>query len=137
MLARIDKKDLAERAKSMRAVAQAPQNLLLKAPAIIVPTFTEDNEETFSRPIFKRRRKTTAAPTEHSESDGCAPSNHAPPPSPTPPRDMIVVREDKGTSFQEEGIWDQGLDVPSFLEKALLPNKAKENLIRLEEDRVV
>jgi len=50
---------------------------------------------------------------------------------------MMVVREDEGTSFQEEGLWDQGLDVPSFLEKALLPNKAKEKLMSFEENHLV
>jgi len=48
---------------------------------------------------------------------------------------MMVVREDKGTSFQEEGLWDQGLDVPSFIE--MVPNKAKEKLMSLEEDHLV
>jgi len=34
-------------------------------------------------------------------------------------------------------LWDQNLDVLSFLEKALLPNKAKEKLMGLKEDRLV
>jgi len=38
MLARIDKKDLAERAKKMRAAAQAPQDLKLITPATTVRT---------------------------------------------------------------------------------------------------
>ena len=54
-----------------------------------------------------------------------------------PQHDMMVVRENEGTSFQEKGLWDQGLDVPSFLEKALLSNKGKEKFMSLEEDRLV
>ena len=68
MLARIDKKDFPERAKRMRVAAQAPQNLKLKALAIIVPALTEDDEETYSGPFFKRKRKTIVTPTEHYES---------------------------------------------------------------------
>jgi len=139
MLAQINKKDMAEMAKKMRAVAQAPQaqDLKLKALAIAAPTPMEDEEETYFELVFKRRRNTTVAPSEHSTLDGHVSSLHAPPLSPSPSRDMVVVREDEGTSFQEEGLWDQSLDAPSFLEKVLLPKKAKEKLMSLKEDRLV
>ena len=98
MLAQINKKDLAKRAKKMIVVAQAPpaQDLKLKVVFIIAPTPTDDDEETYSEPVFKRKRKTTATPSEISTSDGHAPSQQAPPPSPSPPRDMVVVQEDEG-----------------------------------------
>jgi len=78
MLAKIDRKKLVKRAKKMRATAQAPKDLKLKAPTTIVQTPTEDDEETNSEMIFKRKRKTTTAPIEHSHSDRHAPSYHAP-----------------------------------------------------------
>jgi len=45
MLARINKKDLAERAKKMRAVAQAPpaQDIKLKVVVTVTPTPAEDD----------------------------------------------------------------------------------------------
>jgi len=46
MLARIDKKELVERAKRMRAAAQAPQDLKLKAPTTVLPAPTKDDEDT-------------------------------------------------------------------------------------------
>jgi len=61
MLARIDKKELAERAKRMKATTQAPQDLKLKAPATMVPTPTADDEETDSGLVFKRKRKAIIA----------------------------------------------------------------------------
>ena len=78
------------------------------------------------------KRKDIDAPTEHSHLDGRVPSNHASPASLTSPRDMMVVQEDEGTSSKEEGLWDQDLDIPSFLEKVLLSNKAKEKLMSLK-----
>jgi len=38
---------------------------------------------------------------------------------------MMVVQEDEGTSFRGKGLWNLDLDVLSFLEKTLLPNKEK------------
>jgi len=137
MLARIDKKELAERAKRMKVAAQAPQDLKLKAPTTIVLTSTEDDEEINPGLIFKRKRKAIDALTEHSHSDGRAPSNCAPSTSPTQPRNMMVVQKDEGMSFREKGLWYLDLDVPSFLEKTLLPNEEKEKLMTLEEDRLV
>jgi len=50
---------------------------------------------------------------------------------------MVVVQEGEGTSTQEEELWDPNLDVPSFLEKILLPTKTKEKLTGLEEYHLV
>jgi len=58
MLAKIDRTKLEERAKRMRATAQTPKDLKLKAPITIVQTPTEDDEETNSGMVFKRKRKT-------------------------------------------------------------------------------
>jgi len=51
----LNKNDLAARAKKMKATAQASpaKDLKLKAVAEVVPS---DDEETYSGPIFKRRR---------------------------------------------------------------------------------
>jgi len=100
MLPQINKKDLAKRAKKMKAVAQAPpaQDLKLKVVVNVALTLIEGDKETYSRPIFKRRRKTATAPSKISTLDGRAPSHKASSPSPSPPRDMVVVQEDEGTS---------------------------------------
>jgi len=78
---RLNKKDLAARAKKIKAAAQASpaKDLKLKAVAEVVPS---NNEETYSGFVFKRRRKIVAEPAEHSASDGRAPSPEAHPPSP-------------------------------------------------------
>jgi len=137
MLARIDKKEQANTTKRMRAAAQVPQDLKLKAPTTVVPASTEDDEETNYGLVFKSKRKDIAAPIEHSHSNGWAPSYRAPSASPTLPCDMMVVQEEEGMSSRGKGLWDLDLDVPSFLEKTLLPNEEKEKLITLEEDRLV
>jgi len=74
-LVRLNKKDLAERAKKMKVVAQVlpTQDLKLKVVVNAAPAPTDD-EETYSRPVFKRRRKTTTEPSEFSVLDGHAPS---------------------------------------------------------------
>ena len=144
MLARLDKKELAKRAKRMRAAAQVPQDLKLKAPTTVVPTFTEDDEETNFGLVFKRKRKVIVVPTEHSNSDrrapsnsdGPAPSNCAPSASPTQPRDRMVMQEDEGTSYRGKGLGDLDLDVPSLLKETLLPNEEKEKLMTLEKDHL-
>jgi len=137
MLARFNKKDLAARSKKMKAIAQAPptEDLKLKVVVDVAPTPT-DVEKTYSGSVFKRRRKVTTEPSKLSVSDGHAPSQHGPPPSPPFFRDM-VVQEGEGTNTQEEGLWDPNLDPPSFLEKILLPTKTKEKLVGLEKDHLV
>jgi len=138
MQGRLNKKDLAARAKKMKETAQACPigDLKLKAVVKATPAPT-DGEDTCSGLVFKRRRKAATEPSEHSVSDGCAPSPQAPPPSPPPSRDTVVVQEDEGISAPEGGLWDPNLDAPSFLEKTLLSSKEKEKLESLEEDQLV
>jgi len=116
MLGKLNKKDLTARAKKMKADIQAlpTEDLKLKTVVEAAPAPT-DNEETYSRPVFRKRLKVTTEPSELFVLDGRAPSQQAPPPSPPPPRDMVVVQEGEGTSTQEEGLWDPNLDAPSFL----------------------
>ena len=123
--------------KGLRAVAQAPQDLKLKAPTTFVQASIEDEEETNSGMVFKRKRKAITAPTEHSHLDGHAPSCRTPSTSPTLPRDMMVVQEDEGMSSRGKGLWDLNLDAPFFLENTLLPNKEKEKIMTLEKDCLV
>ena len=125
-------------AKKMMKVAQARPNedLKLKVVAEVAPTPTDD-EETYSGPVFKRRRKPATEPSEHYVSDGRAPSPQAPPPSPPPSHDMVVVQEDEDRSALEGRLWDPSLDALSFLENTLLSVKAKEKLESLEEDQLV
>jgi len=110
--------------------------LKIKVVVEAAPAPTYD-VKAYSGPVFKRRRKASNEPSEHSVSDGRAPSPQAPPPSLPPSRDMVVVQEDEDTSAPEEGLWDPNLDAPSFLEKTLLSVKAKEKLENLKEDHLV
>jgi len=66
MLDQIDKKDLAERAKRMRAAVQAPQNIKLKALAITISDLTEDDEETWAS--LQASKKMTKDANYHSHS---------------------------------------------------------------------
>jgi len=86
---RLNKMDLAARAKKMKVVFQASpaKDLKLKEVVEVAPS---DDEDTCSRPVFKRRRKAAPAPIEHSASDGWASSPKIPPPSPSPARDIIL-----------------------------------------------
>jgi len=131
----LNKKELAARANNMKATVQASptKDLKLKVVVEVVPS---DDEESYSGLVFKRRRKVATEPVEHSASDGCALSPQAPPPNPSPFRD-IVVQESVGVSVPEGGLWDPTLDAPSFLEKTLLTTNAKEKLKSLEEDQLV
>jgi len=99
MLGKLNKKDLVVRAKKMKEAAQTcpAQDLKLKAVVEAAPTLTDDKESYFG-PVFKRRRRAATEPSEHSVSDGRAPSPQAPPPSLPSSRDMAVVQEDEGTS---------------------------------------
>jgi len=138
MLGRLNKKDLAAITKKMKVAAQAlpAKDLKLKVDVEVAPVCT-DNEETYSEPIFKRRRKAIVEPSELSISDGRSPSPQVAPPSPPPPHDMVVVQECEGTSASEKGLWDPNLDTTFYLEKILLPTKTKEKLKGLEEDDLV
>jgi len=82
---RLSKKDLAARAKKMKVVAQASplKDLKLKVVAEVGPS---DDEETYSGPVFKRRRKVVPESAEHSASNGRAtsPRTQVPPTSPPP-----------------------------------------------------
>jgi len=66
MLGRLNKKDLAGRAKKMKEVAQArlAKDLKLKVVAEAAPDPTDD-KETYSGPVFKRRRKAATEPSKH------------------------------------------------------------------------
>jgi len=80
MLGKLNKKDLAARAKKMKEVSQAlpTEDLKLKIVVEAAPAPTDD-VETYSGSILDRR-----APSPQ------APSPQAPPPSPPPSRDMVV-----------------------------------------------
>jgi len=48
-----------------------------------------------------------------------------------------MVQESKREDLQKGGLWDPSFDAPSFLEKTLLPTKAREELDSLEEDQLM
>ena len=77
-------------AKRMRVVTKVPKDSLMQKLKIATTTTQAltDDEETTSGLFFTRKKKEIVAPTEHSHSDGRAPSEGQ-----TLPRDMMVVRE--------------------------------------------
>ena len=134
MLSKFSKKELEEMAKRMRAVAIVPKvslNQKMKVPATTTSTPTGD-EETFSGPVFRRKRKRKAlvAPTEHSHLDWRAPFHHATPSKDQSlPRDMVVIEEGEVESSKGKNLWNLSLDAPKFLKKALLPAEERERLM--------
>ena len=134
MLGTLNKKDFATRAKFLKVVAQAPPAEDLKLKAVAEVDLLDD-KETCSGPVFKRRRKADPTPTEHSASDGRAPSPQVPPPSHFPRN--IMVQESMGENLRNGGLWDPSLDAPSFLGKTLLPTEAREELDNLEDDQLM
>jgi len=95
-----------------------------------------DEEDTCSGPILKRRRKTAPQPTEHSASDGRAPSQHLPLLNPSPARDIKVQKSGR-ESIRKGGLWDPSLDATSFLEKTLFPIEARVEMDSFREDQLV
>ncbi|ESW04857.1 hypothetical protein PHAVU_011G131100 [Phaseolus vulgaris] len=86
-----------------------------KASVTITQAPTEREEETTSGLVFKRKRKATAPPTEHSHLDGRAPhqdivlsEGHA------PHRDVIVIQEGEAKSSKRKSLWDSNFDVPTY-----------------------
>ncbi len=76
----------------MKAATQVLPSQDLKLKVIVnVASKPTDDEETYSETVIKRRQKTTTEPSELSVSDGRVPSQQAPPPSVSLPRDMVVV----------------------------------------------
>jgi len=85
MLSNISKAELAELAKKMRVATSLPNEPLTrkrKAPTLITQTPTDQDEETTSGLVFKRKRKRPTPHTEHYHSDGRAPH-----------QDIIVIQE--------------------------------------------
>jgi len=125
MLSKINKKELEEMAKRMRAAAKMLDESLKpkKVPKIVTETSTEQDEETASGLVFKRKRRATTPPVEHSRSDG-----H---------QDVIIVQECEDGSSKGKSLWDPTLDIPTYFEKAFLPNEDRERLMTFGEDHLV
>jgi len=103
---------------------------------LITQTPTKQDEETTFRLVFKRKRKTTIPPTEHSHSDGRASHQdiahshgHA------PPQDVIVIQECEAESSKEKSLWDPDFDIPS--ETTFLPKEDKDRLMARDEDHLL
>jgi len=93
-------------AKRMRAAAKMPEESLksMKAPEIVVQTSIEQDEETTFRLVFKRKRKATTLPAEHSHSDGRTP--HRSTVHSKGHQDVIVVQECEVGSSKGNSLWD-------------------------------
>jgi len=139
MLSKFNKKELDEMVKRMRAIANVPMDSLnkkLKVPSTTTSTPTGD-EETFSGPVFTRKRKALATPTKHSHLDGRASSHHATPTEDQSlPRDMAVIQKGEAESFKGKNLWDPNLDAPAFLEKTLLSVEERERLMAHNENHL-
>ena len=97
MLSHISKAELADMAKKMWAAATVPKDSLTQkkeASVTITQAPTEQDKETTSTLIFKRKRKASTPSTEHSHSDGRAlHPNVVPSDGQAPPKDIIVIQE--------------------------------------------
>jgi len=129
MLSKINKKELKEMAKRMRAIAKMPDESLKpkKAPKIVAQTSTEHDEETTFGLVFKRKRKATTPPVEHSHSDGQTPhpgivhsEGH---------QDVIVVQKCEAGSSKGKSLWDPSLNIPTYFENAFMSNEDRERLM--------
>ena len=120
------KEVLAELAKKMRAAASLPEESLTqkrKSPAMIIYTPTDQDEETTSEIVFKRKRATTTPHTEHSHSDGQAPH-----------QEVIIIQECETESLRRKSLWDPDFDVPTHGETSFLSSKDKARLMVHNED---
>jgi len=105
-------------AKKIRATTNMPKDSLtqkMKDLITITQAPTEQDEETTSGLVFKRKRKATTPPTKHSPSDGRAPNqdvahlvDHA------PPQDVIVIQEREAESSKRNSSWDPDFDIPTY-----------------------
>jgi len=140
MLTHISKKELVEMAKRMRVDVIMPKDSLAqkqKAPTTTTQAPTEQDEETTSGLVFKRKSKATVAPTEHSHSNGQAPSHHvAPSEGQAPPLDVIVIQEGEAESSRGKNLWDSSFDVPTHGEHTFMPSDDKDKLMAHDEDQL-
>jgi len=137
MLSKYNKKKLKEMAKRMRVAANVPKDSL-RLEALIPTQVPTDDEETTLGLVFTRKRKAVAAPTEHSHSDGRAPSHHdAPSEGQTPLRDMVVIQEGEAESLRRPNLWNPNLDDPSYLKKVLLRTEEREKLMTRDESYLI
>ena len=91
MLTHISKMELAKMAKKMRAVANMPKDSWTqktKVSVTITQASTEQEKDTTSGLAFKKKRKATAPPTEHSHLDGRALHQDVVPPEGQPRTEM-------------------------------------------------
>jgi len=114
MLTHISKAELAEMAKKIRTVANMPTDSLTqkkKASVTITQALTEQEEDTTSGLDFKRKRKATAPPTEHSHLDGRGPHQDVvSSEGQAPHRDVIVIQEGEAESYKRKSLWDSSFD---------------------------
>jgi len=95
MLSNINKAELAELTRKMRAVASLPKESLAqkrKPPAVVTQSLNDPDEQNTSGLVFKRK---TAPPTEHSHSDGRAPH-----------QEVIIIQECEAESSWGKSLWD-------------------------------
>ena len=140
MLTHVIKKEIGEIAKRMRASAIMPKDFLAqkqKVPATTTQAPTEQDKETTSGLLFKRKKKAIVAPTEHSHSDGRAPYQHvAPSEGQASPLYVIVIQEGEAKSSRGKSLWDPSFDVPTHGEHTFLPSNDKDKLMAHDEDQL-
>ena len=136
-LSKISKKELEEMVKRMKETAKMPDESLKKKKAlkIVAQTSTEQDKETTSGLVFKRKIKVTTPPAEHSHSDGRTPypgivhcEGH---------QDIILVQECEAGSFKGKSLLDPSIDIPAYFKKAFLPSEDNKRLMAFDEDHLV
>jgi len=73
MLSNIDKAEMAERVRKMKEAASMSNDSFApkrKAPAEVAPVQSDQDEQTNSGLVFKRKRREATPLPEHSNSDG-------------------------------------------------------------------
>jgi len=98
----------------------------------------EQEEDTTSGLAFKRKRKATAPPTEHSHLDGqTLDQDIVPLEGQASHRDVIVIQEGEAESSKSKSLWEPSSDVPTYGEHVFLHRDDKDKLMALDEDHLL
>jgi len=129
MLSNINKVELTELVRKIRAATSLSKESLTqkrKAPAMITNPPIDLDKETTSGLIFKKKRKTTIPPTEHSHSDGRAPH-----------QEVVIIHECEAESSTRKSLWDPDFDIPIHGETSFLPSEDKARLMVHHKDHLL
>jgi len=112
----------------MRAAASMNKDFLFqkrKASTGVAHVQSNQDEQTTSSLVFKRKRLETAPPTEHSHSDGRAPN-----------QEIITIQECEAKSSQRKSLLDPNFDILAHDESFFFPGEDKARLMAHDEDHL-